>query len=142
MREAFVPMEGVEMKPSIVIYCCANATAHPEEDVENSAGKADIKLSLLPCSGRTDVLHMVRAIEAGADMVLVAGCPEENCRYLQGSLKAGQRVGYANKLLSEIGLGRERVKRVVLDPDKDGAFASALEEVIARAAELGPWLHR
>lgn len=130
------------MKPSIVIYCCANSTGVPEDDVEKfiSEGKADIRMVRLPCSGRSDVLYIVRAIEEGADMALIVGCPEGRCQYLQGNLRAKQRVAYANRILNEVGLGLERVRMVNLDPGKDGQFAAALGETVAKAAELGPWL--
>jgi F420-non-reducing hydrogenase iron-sulfur subunit len=130
------------MKPSIVIYCCANSTTLPEDEVEKcvSEGKASIRMVRLPCSGRTDVLYIVRAIEEGADMAMIVGCPEDRCQYLQGSPRAKQRVGYVNRVLNEVGLGLERVKMVNLDPAHDGQFAAALRDVIAKAAELGPWL--
>ena len=130
------------MKPSIVIYCCANSTEFPEDVVEKwiSEGKASIQMVRLPCSGRTDVLYIVHAIEDGADMAMIVGCPEGQCRYLQGNLRAKQRVVYANRVLAEAGLGLERVRMFNLDPARDGQFAVALEDVIAKAAELGPWL--
>lgn len=130
------------MKPRIVVYCCANSTELPEDEVEKwaSEDKADIQMVRLPCSGRTDVLYIVRAIEAGADMALIVGCPEGLCRYLEGSRRARMRVAYANRLLREVGLGGERVKMVNLDPAQSDSFSASLREVVAKAAELGPWL--
>jgi F420-non-reducing hydrogenase iron-sulfur subunit len=132
------------MKPSIVIYCCANSTEFPGDIVEKwiSEGKADIRMVRLPCSGRSDVLYIVHAIEEGADMAMIVGCPEGQCRYLQGNLKAKQRVAYANRVLAEAGLGLERVRMINLDPAQDGQFTVALEDVIKKAAELGPWLRK
>jgi F420-non-reducing hydrogenase iron-sulfur subunit len=130
------------MKPRIVVYCCANSTALPEDEVEKwvSEDKAAIQIVRLPCSGRTDVLYIVRAMEAGADMAMIVGCPEGRCRYLEGNLRAKLRVGYANRVLNEAGLGLERVRMYHLDPARDGEFGEALKEVVARAAELGSWL--
>lgn len=132
------------MKPSIVIYCCANSTGFPEDEVEKcvSNGEAVIQMVRLPCSGRTDVLYIVQAIERGADMALIVGCPEGECRYLQGNLRARQRVGYANRVLNEVGLGLERVKMININPSQEGQFAVSLQETIAKAHELGPWLPR
>jgi len=130
------------MKPRIVVFCCANSTVMPEDHVEKlvSGDKAAIQIVRLPCSGRTDVLYIVRAIEAGADMAMIVGCPEGHCRYIEGNLRAKLRVGYANRLLEEVGLGLERVRIYNLDPAESGQFAAALQEVVARASELGPWL--
>jgi coenzyme F420-reducing hydrogenase delta subunit len=33
----------------------------------------DIKLILMPCTGRVDIIHLLKAFEAGADAVFVAG---------------------------------------------------------------------
>lgn len=132
------------MKPRIVVYCCANSTQVPEDCVEKfvSEAKADIQMVRLPCSGRSDVLYIVRAIESGADMAMIVGCPEGRCQYLEGNLRAKLRVKHANKLLAEVGLGLERVRMYNLDPNESATFAAALEEVVAKAAKLGPWLKR
>ncbi|MDD5760374.1 MAG: hydrogenase iron-sulfur subunit, partial [Desulfobulbaceae bacterium] len=100
------------MKPQIVIFCCANSTPVPEEHVGKvmSEQDVDLKLSRLPCSGRTDVLHILKAIEGGADMAMVVGCPEGRCQFLEGNVRAAMRVKFANKLLAEAGKGDERVR--------------------------------
>jgi F420-non-reducing hydrogenase iron-sulfur subunit len=130
------------MKPQIVIYCCANSTVVPEEHVEKlvAEGQAEIKIARLPCSGRTDVLYLLRAIEEGATMAMVVGCPEGQCQFLEGNLRAKMRVRYANRLLAEAGLGNERIRMVNIDPGDDQAFAAALRDTVAKARELGPWL--
>jgi len=49
---------------------------------------SDVKIIQVPCSGRVDILHILRAIEDGADGVYVAGCLEGECHYISGNLKA------------------------------------------------------
>lgn len=130
------------MKPQIVIYCCANSTVVPEEDVEQliPEDQATFKISRLPCSGRTDVLYILRAIESGATMAMVVGCPEGQCQFLEGNLRAKMRVRYANRLLAEAGLGNERVRMYNIDPSDEQAFSVALRETAAKAKEIGSWL--
>jgi F420-non-reducing hydrogenase iron-sulfur subunit len=127
------------MKPQIVVFCCTNAVVMPEDEVEkvNAAQQAAVKFTRLPCSGRSDVLYMLRAVEEGADMALVVGCPDGVCQFLEGNHRAKMRVRYANRLLAEAGLGNERVRMVSLAPDNPGSFADALRDVIAKARELG-----
>lgn len=130
------------MKPRIVVYCCANSTLAPEDHVEKviSEDKAAVQIVRLPCSGRTDVLYIVQAIEAGADMAVIVGCPEGHCQYLEGNLRAKLRVRYANRLLEEAGLGLERVRMYNLDASQNEQFGAALQETVAKAVALGPWL--
>jgi len=129
------------MKPQIVVFCCTNAVIMPEDEVErvNAAQQAAVKFSRLPCSGRSDVLYMLRAIEGGADTVLVVGCPDGVCQFLEGNLRARMRVRYANRLLAEAGLRNERVRMINLGPDDPQGFSDALQDTIARARELGSW---
>ena len=129
------------MEPQIVIFCCTNAVVMPEDEVEkvNAAHQAVVKFTRLPCSGRSDVLYMLRAVEEGADMALVVACPDGVCQFLEGNLRAKMRVRYANRLLAEAGLGNERVRMVNLAPDNPQGFADALRDVIAKARDLGMW---
>jgi F420-non-reducing hydrogenase iron-sulfur subunit len=128
------------MKPEIVVYCCANSTVVPRDaDELISEDLATLKISRLPCSGRTDVLYILRAIENGATMAMVVGCPEGRCQFLEGNVRAGKRVRYANRLLAEVGLGDERVRMFNIDPGDDQAFAAAIRDTVAKARELGPW---
>ncbi len=127
------------MKPQIVIFCCTNAVVMPEDEVErvNAAQQAAIKFTRLPCSGRSDVLYMLRAIEDGADTALVVGCPDGLCQFLEGNRRAKLRVRYANRLLAEAGMGSERVRMINVSPDDPQGFAKAIQDSIDMARELG-----
>ena len=130
------------MKPQIVIYCCANSSAVSEEDVEKiiPEDQAEIRISRLPCSGRTDVLYLLRAIETGATLAMIVGCPEGQCQFLEGNLRAGMRVRYANRLLAEAGLGEDRIRMVHIAAGDETSFAAALRDAVASARQIGPWM--
>ena len=34
----------------------------------------EVEVILMPCSGRVDIIHLLKAFEAGEDAVFVAGC--------------------------------------------------------------------
>ena len=36
----------------------------------------EVEIILMPCSGRVDIIHLLKAFEAAADAVFVAGCRE------------------------------------------------------------------
>lgn len=63
----------------------------------------------MPCTGRLQPEHLLKAFEAGAEVVGVVACEEGNCHYLEGSCRAGRRCEYVGNLLDEIGLGRKRL---------------------------------
>ena len=62
-----------------------------------------VKIMMLPCTGRVDILHILRAFEAGWDTVFVSGCHEGDCHYLAGNIQARKRVAKIEK-----GDGRDR----------------------------------
>ena len=63
----------------------------------------------LPCTGRLQPEHLLKAFEAGADAVCVITCAGDNCHYLEGSQRTERRVEYVRELLNEIGLGGQRL---------------------------------
>jgi len=75
-----------------------------------------VKFFPLPCSGRIEPLHFLRALEAGADLVYLITCPEKACRYQQGNLRARKRMAYAQKLIQEIGLDPDRLILISTTP--------------------------
>jgi F420-non-reducing hydrogenase iron-sulfur subunit len=68
-----------------------------------------IKIIRVPCTGKVDVVHMLRAFEKGADGVYVVGCLEGTCYFKSGNFRARKRVEQAKKILDAIGVGGDRV---------------------------------
>ena len=64
---------------------------------------------LLPCTGRLQPEHVLKAFEAGADLVCAIGCREDNCHHLEGSRRCARRVDHVRSVLDEVGLGRQRL---------------------------------
>jgi len=68
-------MTNEEFAPEIVAFCC-HYCAYAAADLAGSMRleyPPSIKVIELPCSGKLDVLYVLRAFEDGADGVLVAG---------------------------------------------------------------------
>lgn len=99
---------------------------------------SNIKIIQVPCSGRVDILHLLKAIEDGADGVYVAGCLEGECHFLTGNLKTKKRVQYVKKLLEEIGIEPERVEMFNLSSGEGPRFAEIARDMLERIKTLGP----
>ena len=66
-------MENFE--PVIVAFCC-HYCAYTAADMAGSmriSYPANVKIIRVPCSGKVDTIHLLRAIEDGADAAFVAG---------------------------------------------------------------------
>jgi len=99
---------------------------------------SNVKIIQVPCSGRVDILHLLRAIEDGADGVYVAGCLEGECHFLTGNVKAKKKVQYVKNVLEEIGIEPERVEMFNLSSGEGPRFAEIAKEMVERIKELGP----
>jgi F420-non-reducing hydrogenase iron-sulfur subunit len=98
----------------------------------------DIKVLLMPCTGRVDIIHLLKAFEAGADAVFVAGCLEGECHYLMGNIRARKRVNKVKKDLTSMGLEVERLEMFNLSSSEGPKFAALAKEMVERALKLGP----
>ena len=64
-----------EFEPKIVAFCC-NYCAFAAADLAGAMRLQyphNVRIVKLPCTGKVDVLYLLRAFERGADGVLVAG---------------------------------------------------------------------
>jgi coenzyme F420-reducing hydrogenase delta subunit len=95
----------------IVILGCA----HSAGEALRSLGEmglclpAQVEFQPLPCGGTLDVLHILHALEAGAERVMVLACFNGACHSLNGSAWAEKRSVTARALLQEAGIADDRV---------------------------------
>jgi coenzyme F420-reducing hydrogenase delta subunit len=64
-----------DFEPQIVCFACTHC-AYNAADLAGGLRlqyPAAVKIIEVPCSGRVDAIHVLRAFEDGADAVLVAG---------------------------------------------------------------------
>ena len=99
---------------------------------------SNVKIIRVPCTGKVDVIHLLRAMQMGADGVYVVGCLEGTCHYNEGNFRARERVNYVRMLLDEIGLEGDRVRMYNLSSGEGPTFAAYAKEMSAHIRELGP----
>ncbi len=98
----------------------------------------NVKIVKLPCTGKIDVLYLLKAFQNGADGVYVAGCMEGDCHYLTGNLRARKRVEYTKKILDEVGVGSERLAMYNMSAAQGARFVEVAKEMTERIRALGP----
>jgi coenzyme F420-reducing hydrogenase delta subunit len=99
---------------------------------------ANVKIIRVPCSGKVDIMHLLRAIQKGADGVYVVGCLEGTCHYKEGNYRARERVNHVRMLLDEIGLEGDRVRMYNLSSGEGPTFAAFAKEMTDHIRQLGP----
>ena len=98
----------------------------------------NIKIIKLPCTGKIDVVYLLKTFLSGADGVYVAGCMEGDCHYLTGNLRARKRVEYAKKILDEVGIGGERLEMYNMSAAQGPRFVEVANEMNEKIENLGP----
>lgn len=115
----------------------------PEAAVELAAERRahysdGLVLVRLPCAGRVEVVHLLRAFREGADAVFVACCLEGNCHHVYGNIEAAKRVEQAKGILEAVGLGANRLELIHIASNQPFRIPQAVAEMESRVEGLGP----
>jgi F420-non-reducing hydrogenase iron-sulfur subunit len=132
-------MADTDKEPLILAFCC-HYCAYAAADLAGSMRlqyPGNVRVLRLPCTGKLEVNYIMAAFERGVDGVIVAGCLEGGCHFLEGNLRARRRVERARQLLSEIGLEPERLEMFNLSSAEGPRFAAIVAEMAQRLAMLG-----
>lgn len=97
-----------------------------------------LRIIRVPCTGKVDLIHILRAMEKGADGVCLVGCMEGSCHFERGNLMARRRVEEAARILDAVGVGGGRVKMYNLSAGEGPRFAEIAAEMTETIKGLGP----
>ena len=109
-----------------IFYCsnCLDTNALRQELDTGGNGRPDnptfdrVKTVSLPCSGKVNLLYLLKAFKQGADGVLLVTCEHNACKFLEGNLRAQKRSQAVDALLKEIGHTKDRMR--VIQKNEDG----------------------
>lgn len=131
-------------EPSIISFCC-RWCSYAAADLAGSMRiqyPANVKIIMVPCTGRIDIHHILNAIEAGADGVFLSGCLIGDCHYISGNQKATKRVAQTKKLLEEMGIEPARVEIYFNSSAMGPQFAETCRKFTEIIRSLGPLYKR
>lgn len=92
---------------------------------------------MVPCAGAVNGGLVAKAISRGVDGILIAGCPEDQCHFIQGSALAKVRLADISGKLSDMYLEPERVQFVGIGRDEPEKLARTLACFVSRLREMG-----
>ena len=90
------------------------------------------------CSGRVDAGAVMKALEKGADAVLIGGCHPGDCHYVSGNYKTRRRVILLKQALSEVGIDPRRVHLEWISASEGGKFQKTVTSYVDLIRTLGP----
>lgn len=127
-------------KRCLALFYCQQVPGSSEQErlaIEKEYGK-NIRLFPIPCSGRLEPIHLLKALEEFADMAYVITCPEGECRYFEGNRRAQKRVERTRAIITDIGLEAERVGIIVGSKDNPKSLGEVAGEILESTYKLGP----
>ena len=125
-------------EPTIVAFLC-NWCSYAGADlagVSRLQYPANVRVIRVPCSGRVDPLYIIKALQEGADGVLVSGCHPGDCHYISGNLVARRKFAMLKSFLEYLGIEPERVQFSWVSASEGGWFAALIEKVVNDVKEL------
>ena len=140
VTETKKPMAMAKWQPEILAFCC-NYCAYAASDLAGSRRMqypANVRVVHVPCTGKIEMEHILSAFEKGIDGVLIAGCLEGGCHFLEGNLRAKKRSEYLRDMLDQIGVGRDRLRMVNLSAAMAPTFVERVKEIVETVESLGP----
>ena len=133
-------MNDKVFEPKIIAFCC-HFCAYASADLAGSMRlqyPSGVRIIRTPCTGRLEVEFYMRAFENGADGVLVAGCLEGGCHFIDGNLFAKKRVNSTINILEESGIEKERLRMVNISAAMATNLVTAINDMVNTIKELGP----
>jgi len=126
--------------PKIVAFCC-DQSGYVAADMAGSLKlnlPKNVEIVRVPCAGCIETIYLLKALEKGADGVLVFACYEENCQFLRGNLRAKGRLSYAHRILEKIGLEKERIEICHLATNSGAKWVETLRRKSEQLKKMGP----
>jgi F420-non-reducing hydrogenase iron-sulfur subunit len=132
------PVMPKNTKPILALFYCQCTPQSSEQDkqvLEAKYGKS-LRLFPMPCCGRIEPLHLLRALEEFADAAYVICCPAEECRYFDGNLRAKKRVQRVRENIVSLGFHDYRIGIVMNSKEKRESLAQLTDEIVDTIAQL------
>ncbi|HUW44581.1 MAG TPA: hydrogenase iron-sulfur subunit [Dehalococcoidia bacterium] len=129
-----------EFEPRIIAFCC-NWCTYAAADIAGTSRihyPANVRIVRVMCSGMVDPIYILKAFEMGADGVLIAGCHEVDCHYLNGPPKCDVMFEKIRRVVNTLGLEGERLRREMIAAAEAPIFAELIEEMVKQLKKLGP----
>jgi len=132
--------QAEDYQPKIVAFLCKWCSYAGADLAGGSRTKypANVRIIRVPCSGRIDPKLVLKALERGADGVLISGCHPGDCHYTEGNYYARRRMLMLFKLLEFVGVDSRRVQMSWVSASEGSKWAEVVGGVTEDVRRLGP----
>jgi len=127
-------------EPKIVgFFCnwCSYAGADKAGTAQNTY-PPNVNIVRVMCSGRVDPEFVMKAIEKGADGVIILACHPGDCHYKEGNYRAVQRHRMLIRLLGQLGIEKDRCRLDYVSAGEGDKFVAVIKDMVETVKRLGP----
>jgi len=127
-------------EPVILAFLCENdaylaARAAVDSGLNPPLNAIYVKV---PCAGAVNNAVVADALALGIDGILIAGCSDGQCHYVNGNQLVLKRSGDLREKLTTMMIEPERVRSESVEIQESTRFVEILEDYIKDLKELGP----
>jgi F420-non-reducing hydrogenase iron-sulfur subunit len=129
-----------DFEPRVVAFAC-NWCSYPAADaagINKMQYPPNARIIRVMCAGRVHPAFVLRALELGADGVLVSGCHFADCHYLFGAKRAAEQFEKTAALVKLLGLEPARVRFEQISAAEAPIFVRVMREFVEELKALGP----
>ena len=131
----------MSFEPKILSFLC-NWCAYAGADLAGISRfqyPPNTRVIRVMCSGRVDPAFIPPAFLAGFDGVMILGCHPGDCHYLSGNIQAERKMTLLRQLLSDEGIGSERLLLDWVSAGEGQRFAELIRGFTEQTRSLGPF---
>jgi F420-non-reducing hydrogenase iron-sulfur subunit len=131
----------MKFEPKIVGLLC-RWCSYAGADLAGTSRKKyapNVRVVRVMCTGRVEPTFVLKALEKGADGVLIAGCHPGDCHYVEGNYKTLRRFLLLKKMLAQMGVEEERVRLEWVSASEGDRFATIVGGMTEQVRKLGPF---
>ncbi|MBM3423536.1 hydrogenase iron-sulfur subunit [Chlorobium sp.] len=130
-----------QFEPKIVAFVCTYCTYAGADLAGTSRLKypPNVRIVRLPCTGRISPMFILKALQKGADGVLVSGCHPGDCHFTSGNFHARRRWTVFRALLNFTGIPLDRIRFSWISAAEGVKFAELISSLTDDIRKLGPF---
>lgn len=138
MAERAVATEAWEPKILAIVCTWCTYAGADLAGISRIQYPPNVRIVRVPCTGRINPFYVVKALQEGADGVLVSGCHPGECHYLTGNLSARRKFALLKSFLEYVGVEADRTTFTWVSASEGERFAQVVKGVTEKVKKLGP----
>jgi F420-non-reducing hydrogenase iron-sulfur subunit len=126
-------------KPKVIVFTCwCSNSGIDQAGFEGLQYPSNVLTVRVSCSALINPSIIVKALEKGADAVLITACKPTELRRVAPSRIAEARISILRRLLKTVGVEEDRVRILWISSNEGSLFSREVSKIVGEVEEMGP----